>query len=157
MWRTSPPPVKDGHPPAGAAGAAGNGVARTAGGWKLLLMKPGRGGKAVRAGRGAWTAKSDATVAGLAETARGIAASVVAGRGLLLMKTGWAGFSGDDRTAGAAGFGRKTAKLCPALLPPAAAGEETSLIASFGTAAFVAAAICSALTPRLRILRPEKE
>jgi hypothetical protein len=96
-------------------------------------------------------------VAGLVGTARAIAASVAAGRGVLLIKIGWAVASAGERMAGAAGFGRKTARLLPANLPAAASGEETSFIVNFGTGAFVAAAICPALTPALRILPPGKE
>lgn len=123
----------------------------------MPLMKPGRAGEAVSLGRGAWTEKSEATVAGRFGTPRGIAVAVVAGRGVLLIKTGRVGVSAGGRTAGAATFGRKTARLCPPLLPAAATGEEASFMVNFGTGVFVTAAICPALTPTLRILRPEKE
>ena len=127
---------------AAVAGGAGEGA-----GAKLLLLKPVRDA-AAGCGTGA---------AGLIEAARGIAASVANGRGVWLIKTGGVSFSAIAFVAGTSGFGRKTAKSRPALLPPAASGEETSFSAIFGTAVPVAAAICPALTPRLRIRAPEKE
>jgi hypothetical protein len=124
----------------------------------LLLMNAGRPGDAGLLERGAWTeAESGATAAGLLETARGTAAAAVAGRGVLLMKTGGVGAAAAGRTTGAAAFGRKTATLWPELLTPTASGAVTSFIVYFGTGAFVAAAICSALTPALWILCPAKE
>jgi hypothetical protein len=106
-------------------------------------------------GRDACTAYPGETKAGA--LARDISASIAAGRGVLLINTARVAGSADERAAGAATSGRKTAMLAPALLAPADSGEVVSLMANFGTGAFVATAICSAVTPMLMILPPAKE
>jgi hypothetical protein len=154
MRRVSPALLKACHPVVGKAGAAVDGATREAGGSKLLLLKPFRD---VAVERGAGASYPATTVARLAEVPRGVTASVANGCAVLLIKTGGVSFSAITFVAGASRFGRKTAKFRPTLLSPAASGEETSLSAIFGTLVPVAVAICPALTPRLRILPPEKE
>ena len=157
MRRVSPAPASEGDAAPGKAGAADDGLLRDGGGWKLLLMKAPRPRGVAELERGVWAESSVAIVDGLVGTARGIAARAAAGRGVLLIKTGWVAASAGERMANAAGFGRKTDRLLPAALPAVASGEETSFIVNFGTGALVAAVICRALTPSLRILPPEKE
>jgi hypothetical protein len=154
MRRASPALLIACDPVDGIAGAAVAGAAGEGAGSKLLLLKPVRD---TAGERGAGASCPGADMAGLAEVPRGIAASVASGRGVWLIKTGCGSLSATAFAAGASRFGRKTAKSRPVLLRAAGSGEETSFSVNFGTVVPVAAAICPALTPRLRILPPEKE
>ena len=111
-----------------------------------------------RSGRGAETPYSGAGATGLEEAPREIAASVANGRGVLLIKTGCDSLAATSLRARRVQIGTENRQI-PTRAPAARrlGAEAASRSAIFGTGVPVAAAIWPALTPRLRILPPEKE